>query len=672
LAARAIARQIEKLRDEIRRHDELYYVENSPEVSDREYDQLLEDLQKLEEAHPELITPDSPTQRVGGRPAEGFPEVVHTRQMLSLDNSYNIDELRAFDERCRRLAEGRPLEYVAELKIDGLSLSLQYGDGVLVRGVTRGDGRIGEDVTQNARTIRSVPLRLKSQAKRIDSVLEVRGEVFIPRDVFERTNAEREELGQPRFANARNAAAGAIRQLDSRLVARRKLDMFVYDLLVNSRKPFPTHWESLDWLERAGFRVNPHRKLCKTIDEVIDFANEKEALRDDLGYEIDGLVVKVNSTSLQDEFGTTSKAPRWAIAYKYPARQESTQVLDIMVSVGRTGAITPVAILEPVVLAGTTVSRATLHNEDEIGRLGVKIGDWVLIEKSGEVIPKVLSVVTSKRTGKERDFEPPERCPVCDGLISRPEGEVVARCVAADCTAQLMGRLLHFASRRAMRIEGLGEVLAEQLVDANLVKDVGDLYSLTLEQVAGLTRMAKKSATNLLAQIEASKSRDLSNLVYALGIRHVGERTAGILAHELGSLERLASATVEELDAIPEIGLTVAESVHDWFDDEGNRALCDRLRAAGIRTEIERRSDTKVDERFAGKQFVLTGTLESFTRDEARASIEARGGRVNSSVSKKTDYVVAGEAAGSKLDKAQSLGVTVVDEATFKNMLVEP
>ena len=663
------ARKIEKLRDEIRRHDELYYVENSPEVSDREYDQLLEDLQKVEEAHPELVTPDSPTQRVGGRPAEGFPEVVHTRQMLSLDNSYNIDELRAFDERCRRLAEGRALEYVAELKIDGLSLSLQYEDGVLARGITRGDGRIGEDVTQNARTIRSIPLRLKLQKKRIDSALEVRGEAFIPREVFERTNAEREELGQPRFANARNAAAGAIRQLDSRLVARRKLDMFAYDLLVNGRKPFPNHWEALDWLEQAGFRVNPHRKLCKTIDEVIEFANEKEALRDDLGYEIDGLVVKVNSTSLQDEFGATSKAPRWAIAYKYPARQASTRVLDIMVSVGRTGAITPVAILEPVFLAGTTVSRATLHNEDEIRRLGVKIGDWVLIEKSGEIIPKVLSVVTSKRTGKEKEFEPPENCPVCGGLISRPEGEVVARCVAADCQAQLMGRLLHFASRRAMRIEGLGEVLAEQLVAANLVKDVGDLYSLTLEQVAALPRMAKKSATNLLAQIEGSKSRDLSSLVYALGIRHVGERTARILAHELSSLERLASATVEELDAIPEIGLTVAESVHDWFDDEGNRALCDRLRAAGVKTEADRRGSAKIDERFAGKQFVLTGTLTGFTRDEARALIEARGGRVNSSVSKKTDYVVAGEAAGSKLDKAESLGVTVLDEAAFKDML---
>ena len=661
--------QIERLREEIRRHDELYYVGNAPEISDREYDLLMENLQKLEAEHPELITPDSPTQRVGGRPAAGFPEVVHTRQMLSLDNSYNIDELRAFDDRCLRLAEGRKLEYVAELKIDGLSLSLQYEDGLLMRGVTRGDGRIGEDVTQNARTIRSVPLRLRTQAKSIDSNLEVRGEVFIPRDVFERTNAEREERGEPRFANARNAAAGAIRQLDSRLVARRKLDMFAYDLLVNGRKPFPTHWEALDWLDAAGFRVNPHRKRCETIEEVIDFANEKEALRDELGYEIDGLVVKVNSTSLQDEFGATQKAPRWAVAYKYPARQASTKVLDIFVSVGRTGAITPVAILEPVFLAGTTVSRATLHNEDEIKRLDVKIGDWVMIEKSGEIIPKVLSVVTSKRTGKEKEFEPPENCPVCGGLISRPEGEVVARCVAADCTAQLMGRLLHFASRRAMRIEGLGDVLAEQLVAANLVRDVGDLYSLTLEQVASLPRMAKKSASNLLSQIEASKSRDLSNLVYALGIRHVGERTAGILAHELGSLEKLTEASVEELDAIPEIGLTVAESVRDWFDDEGNRALCDRLQAAGVRTEAVRRSSAQTDERFAGKQFVLTGTLTGFTRDEARALIEARGGRVNSSVSKKTDYVVAGEAAGSKLDKAQTLGVTVIDEDAFKGML---
>jgi DNA ligase (NAD+) len=670
LAAKATAREIEKLRQEIRRHDDLYYVNNSPEISDREYDELLERLQKLEQTNPELITPDSPTQRVGGRPAEGFAEVVHSRQMLSLDNSYNIDELRAFDERCRKLAEGRPLDYVAELKIDGLSLSLQYADGLLVRGVTRGDGRIGEDVTQNAKTIRSIPLRLKSDVKVIDTNIEVRGEVFIPREVFERTNAEREEAGEPRFANPRNAAAGAIRQLDSRLVARRKLDMFVYELFVGGgRKPFATHWAALEWLQSAGFRVNPHRRVCVTIEEVIEFANAKEGLRDDLGYEIDGLVVKVNSTALQDEFGATTKAPRWAIAYKYPARQASTKVLDIKVQVGRTGALTPVAYLEPVFLAGTTVSRATLHNEDEIKRLGVKIGDTVMIEKSGEIIPKVLSVVTSKRTGKEKNFIPPKECPVCGGLISRVEGEVVPRCVAADCHAQLMGRLLHFASRRAMRIEGLGGALAQQLIEQKLVKDVGDLYSLTLEQVSALERMAKKSAGNLLEQIEASKSRELTNLLYALGIRHVGERTAGILAHEAGSLERLAEMSVEELDAIPEIGLTVAESVRDWFGDEGNRALCDRLRGAGVNTESKRTSSASLDERFAGKQFVLTGTLGSFTRDEAKALIEARGGRVNSSVSKKTDYVVAGEAAGSKLDKAQSLGVAVIDEDAFNKML---
>jgi len=668
-ATKSAKQEIEKLREEIRRHEELYYVQDSPEISDREYDQLIENLQALEAANPDLITPDSPTQRVGGRPAEGFPEVVHRRPMLSLDNSYNIDELRAFDERCRRLADGRSLQYVAELKIDGLSIALHYENGVLMHGVTRGDGRIGEEVTQNARTIRAIPLRLKAGASKIQTDVEVRGEVFIPLEVFQKTNEEREELGEPRFANPRNAAAGAIRQLDSRLVARRKLDMFAYDLLVGDRKPFPTHWESLDWMDKAGFRVNPHRALCDSIDQVIEFANKMEAQRDNLGYEIDGLVVKVNSTALQDEFGATSKAPRWASAYKYPARQASTKVLSIVVQVGRTGALTPVANLEPVFLAGTTVSRATLHNEDEIKRLGLKIGDWVMIEKSGEIIPKVLSVIKSKRTGNEKPFRAPKNCPVCGGAISRPEGEVVARCVAADCPAQLMGRLIHFSSRRAMRIEGLGVVLVEQLLEAKLVRDVGDLYALTLEQICSLPRLAEKSATNLLEQIEASKSRDLSNLVYALGIRHVGERTAGILARHFGSLENLARATVEELDDIPEIGLTVAESVRDWFDDEGNLKLCDRLRAAGVKTESETKATTVADERFAGKQFVLTGKLTSFTRDEARALIEARGGRVNSSVSKKTDYVVAGEEAGSKLDKAQSLGVQIVDEQAFKEML---
>ena len=669
MATKSAKQEIAKLREEIRRHEDLYYVRDNPEISDQQYDQLIEHLQALEQANPDLISPDSPTQRVGGRPAEGFPEVVHRRPMLSLDNSYNIDELRAFDERCRRLADGRQVEYVAELKIDGLSIALHYDNGVLARGVTRGDGRIGEEVTQNARTIRAVPLRLREAARSLGDGVEVRGEVFIPLDVFEKTNAEREEQGEPRFANPRNAAAGAIRQLDSRLVARRKLDMFAYDLLVRGQKPFPTHWGALEWLEQAGFRVNPHKARCGSIDKVIEFADKMEARRDDLGYEIDGLVVKVNSTALQDEFGTTQKAPRWAIAYKYPARQASTRVLSIVVQVGRTGALTPVANLEPVFLAGTTVSRATLHNEDEIKRLGLKIGDWVMIEKSGEIIPKVLSVIKSKRTGDEKPFRAPKKCPVCGGAISRPEGEVVARCIAADCPAQLMGRLLHFASRRAMRIEGLGVALAEQLLEAKLVHDVGDLYSLTLEQIVALPRMAKKSATNLLDQIEASKSRDLANLIYALGIRHVGDRTAGILARHFGSLERLAEASVEELDDIPEIGLTVAESVRDWFDDDGNRQLCDRLQASGVKTETEKATSTKTDERFVGKQFVLTGTLAGFTRDEARALIEARGGRVNSSVSKKTDYVIAGEEAGSKLDKAQSLGVEVVDEEAFKKML---
>ncbi|HKZ03726.1 MAG TPA: NAD-dependent DNA ligase LigA [Pyrinomonadaceae bacterium] len=670
-AAQSTTRELEQLREEIRRHDDLYYVQDKPEISDREYDDLMERLQRLEAQHPELITPDSPTMRVGGRPAEGFPEVVHRRPMLSLDNSYNIEDVRAFDQRCQRLADGRPIEYVAELKIDGLSLSLHYRKQLLQRAVTRGDGRIGEDVTQNARTIRSIPLSLRKARNSIGDEVEVRGEVFIPRKVFDQINAEREEQGEPRFANPRNAAAGAIRQLDPKIVASRRLEMFAYDLITGDRKPFATHWQALDWLDKAGLRINPHRALCRSIDEVIDFANQMETLRDDLGYEIDGLVVKVNSTALQEEFGSTQKAPRWAIAYKYPARQATTRLVSIHVQVGRTGALTPVASLEPVFLAGTTVSRATLHNEDEIRRLGLRIGDWVLIEKSGEIIPKVLQVVTSRRTGEEKRFRMPKRCPVCGGAISRPEGEVVSRCVAADCQAQLKGRLLHFASRRAMRIEGLGGVLVDLLVENGLVRDVGDLYGLQLQQIVNLPRMAVKSASNLMNQIQASKSRDLVNLIYALGIRHVGERTAGILAHEFGSLERLSKATAQELDNVPEIGLTVAQSVRDWFDDEGNLRLCERLHQAGLRTETDRNKASVIDERFAGKLFVLTGKLESMPREEARAIIEASGGRVMSSVSKKTNFVVAGEEAGSKLDKAKVLGVPVIDETAFVKMLMK-
>ena len=665
----SIEKQINALRDEIRRHEDLYYLEDNPEISDEEYDALIEKLRTLEAQHPELITPDSPTQRVGGRPAEGFPEFVHRRPMLSLDNSYNIDELRAFDARCRKLAGDRPIEYVAELKIDGLSLSIHYADGVFVRGVTRGDGTRGEDVTSNVRTIRSIPLKLRDDAKRVAAEIEVRGEAYLPRKVFEKINREREDADEPRFANPRNAAAGTLRQLDPSITARRRLGMFAYDVLAGERKAFDTHWEALNWLETAGLRVNTNRALCDSIEGVIEFCNKMEAKREELDYEIDGVVVKINSTAMQEDFGATGKAPRWAIAYKYPARQATTRVNEIIVSVGRTGALTPVAMLEPVPLGGVTVSRSTLHNEDEIRRLGLKIGDWVLIERGGDVIPKVLKVIETRRTGKEKPFKMPTQCPVCGGRISRPEGEAVSRCVAADCPAQLIGRILHFASRRAMRIEGLGFALADQLIEKKMVKDVADIYSLTLDDLVSLERMAKKSATNVLNEIEASKSRDFSNLIYGLGVRHVGERTAGILAREFGSLERLSHASVEELDDVHEIGLTMAESIHDWFTDEGNARLCERLRAAGVRTEVEK-SGTKAERQtLAGKIFVLTGTLPMMTRDEATALIEARGGRVTSSVSKKTDFVLAGAEPGSKLDKANQLGVKVIDENQFKKML---
>ncbi|MET0626236.1 MAG: NAD-dependent DNA ligase LigA [Pyrinomonadaceae bacterium] len=670
-AAKTIEAEIRKLREEVLRHEELYYVYDRPEITDAEYDALVERLRALEEAHPKFQTPDSPTLRVGGRPAEGFAEYVHRRPMLSLDNSYNIEDLRAFDERCRRLADGRDFEYVAELKIDGLSLSVHYENGVLARGVTRGDGRVGEDVTGNVRTIRSIPLQLKDGGA-LDGEVEVRGEVYLSRKMFERINAEREQADEPRFANPRNAAAGTIRQLDPKVVERRRLQMFAYDVSHAGRKPFATHWEALQWIEQAGFIVAPlnHRALCGSIEYVIEFCNRMEAERDRLEYEIDGVVVKVNSTALQDEFGATAKSPRWAIAYKYPARQATTQVESIVVQVGRTGALTPVANLTPVQLAGTVVARATLHNEDEIKRLDVREGDWVNIEKSGEIIPKVLSVVKSRRPRGTKPYEFPTECPICRGVVSRPEGEVVSRCVAADCPAQLKARLLHFASRRAMRIEGLGDALAEQFVQKKMVRDVADLYALKLEDVSALERMAEKSASNLLAQIEASKGRDLPQLVYGLGIRHVGERTAAILARHFRTLERLASATVEEMDDIHEIGLTVAQAARDWFDDEGNVKLCGRLREFGVRTELASGAGGGADaETFAGKQFVLTGRLETLTRDEARALIEARGGRVTSTVSKKTDYVVAGEEAGSKLDKARALGLNVIDEGALRAML---
>ena len=660
-----VEKEIEALRSEIEHHNDLYYQKEAPEISDYEFDQLLERLKALEAEHPELVTPDSPTQRIGGK-ADSLRPFRHTVPLMSLDNSYSLDDLKAFTERCEKLAEGRKLDYVAELKIDGLSVALHYENGLLATGATRGDGTVGDDVTQNVKTIKKIPLRLK-----VDSPphAEVRGEAFISRSQFQKINAELEMRGDKTFANARNSASGTLRMLDSAVVASRRLDMFPYDVFRGNHKMFPTHWENFTWLEKNGFHVNPNRALCANYDELAAFIDQMETKRDGLDYEIDGVVVKVNSTSLQDEFGTTTKAPRWAIAYKYPARQATTKLLDIGIQVGRTGALTPVAHLEPVLLAGTTVARASLHNEDEIKRLDIKIGDTVLIEKSGEIIPQVLQVVPSKRVGSEREFEFPKSCPVCGFDAVRPEGEAVRRCVNPDCPAKIKGRIGYFASRKAMDIEGLGDVLINTLVDSGMVKDVADLYSLKLSDISNLERKAEKSASKLIEQIEASKQHGLQRLLYGIDIRHVGERYAKILANNYRSVDRLAEASVQELDAIPEIGLTVAESVYEWFRNLRNVELIDRLKVAGVKLETDSTSTAKLDERFVGKTFVLTGTLESLTRDQASKLIEERGGRVSSSVSKKTDYLLAGSEAGSKLAKAESLAIDVLDEVTFKSML---
>lgn len=657
-------KEIEKLRAEINRHNELYYQKSEPEIADVEFDKLLERLQKLEGENPELITLDSPTQRVGGK-AEGFAEFRHKVPMMSLDNSYNIEELRKFDERCQKLADGRDFEYVAELKIDGLSLSLHYENGILVAGVTRGDGVVGDDVLPNVKTIRSIPLMLSGD---FPNEIEVRGEGFMPRSVFKEINAELSKNGEKTYANPRNFASGTIRQLDSAIVATRRLDMFPYDIWAGNQKPFETHWENFSWLEKNRFNVNPNRRKCADIEEVIEFCNAMEVEKENFDYEIDGIVVKVNETDLQDEFGATTKAPRWAISYKYPAMQASTRLHDITIQVGRTGALTPVAELEPVLLAGTTVSRASLHNEDEIERLNLKIGDWVLIEKSGEIIPQVIKVVESKRDGSEKDFVFPTSCPVCNSDVIRPEGEAVTRCVNDVCPAKVKGRIAYFSMRKAMDIEGLGSVLIEQLVDGGFVKDVADLYTLEMQTLADLERMAEKSATNVIDQIEASKERGLQRLLFGLDIRHVGERYSKILANQFRSVENLSNATVEELDAVPEIGEKVAQSIHDYFKNDRTVDLVQRLKDTGLNMEVDESSSAGLDERFVGKTFVLTGKLENFTRSEAAKIIEERGGRVSSSVSKKTDYLVAGEKAGSKLAKAEKLEVQILNELELKEM----
>ena len=666
----AVERKIEALRDKIRYHEHRYYVLDSPEVSDAEFDILMRELQNLEAEHPELITPHSPTQRVGGKPREGFVKVQHTRPMLSLDNAYNEEELRAWERRVHELSGQPKVEYVCELKLDGMSLALIYEDGRLARAITRGDGYIGEDITSNVRTMRSVPLAISPAALKKSGLppdFEARGEVVMPIAAFERMNEERERQNLSKFANPRNAAAGTLRQLEPNIVAKRRLDFYGYFLLVKGQAFFRRHSESLAALSDAGLKVNPSYKVARNIEEVLAFIREWESRRDKLSHEIDGIVVKVNDTRLQAELGFTGRAPRWAIAYKYAARSGVTQIEDIHVQVGRTGKLTPVASLKPVPIGGTTVSRATLHNQDEIERLGVKIGDWVMVERGGDVIPKVVRVLDDKDHPRgSRKFHMPAKCPECGGHVIRAEGEADHRCVNVSCPAKLRESILHFASRGVMNIEGMGDALVNQLADRKLVRNIADIYALTKDDLLQLERMGEKSAQNVLDEIEASKKLPLERVIYGLGIRFVGERTAELLAQHFGSLDALMKAGIEELQEVGEVGPRVATAIHEFFSEPRNRDLVDRLRKAGLSfTGNKKQRGTKL----TGKTFVLTGTLPSMTRDEAKKLIEDAGGKVSGSVSKKTDYVAAGSDAGSKLDKARELGVKVIDEEELKHLI---
>jgi DNA ligase (NAD+) len=657
-----IERQVEDLREEIRRHEHLYYVLDTPEISDADFDRLMQELKQLEAAHPELITPDSPTQRVGGKPREGFVKVPHSRPMLSLDNAFNDEELRSWERRVRELAGSDKIEYVCELKMDGMSLALWYRQGRLERGITRGDGSIGEDVTSNVRTMRSVrlsvdPATLKRSGLPPD--FEVRGEVIMPIKDFERMNEDRERQGLSKFANPRNAAAGTIRILEPNIVAERRLDFYAYFLLVDGLYFPEKHAEALAALSQAGFKVNPQHVIAHNVDELLAFIGKGEQMRDKLPYEIDGIVIKVNSTRLQQRLGFTGKAPRWAIAYKYAARSGTTQIEDIKPQVGRTGKLTPVAWLKPVLIGGTTVARATLHNQDEIERLGVKIGDWVMVERGGDVIPKVVKVLDDKDHPRgDQIFHMPDRCPVCGSHIVRAEGEADHRCINANCPARLQGSILHFASRSVMNIEGMGESLVSQLADRGLVKDVGDIYELTKEKLLTLERVGDKSAENLLAEIQQSRKLPLERVIFGLGIRFVGERTAEFLAAHFGSMDALMNASVDELQEVNEVGPRVAESIREFFVEPRNQALVKHLRKYLNFTGKKKERGTAL----AGKTFVLTGTLANYSREQAKQMIEDAGGKVSGSVSKKTDYVVAGEEPGSKLDKARELGVKVIDE----------
>jgi DNA ligase (NAD+) len=661
-----VSARLDELREQINRHNHLYYGENRPEVSDAEYDRLWRKLVALEQAHPELVTPDSPTQRPGGRRAETFAPVEHLVAMLSLDNAMTIEELQEFEARIRRAVPGLTPAYVCEPKIDGLGVALLYERGRFVRGATRGDGRIGEDISQNLRTIKSIPGTLSGPLKGAGK-LEVRGEVYMPREAFARLNAGLEEAGQPVFANPRNAAAGAVRQKDPAVTASRPLEIFLYHVSVLEPPGFHSQWERLEALRQAGFPVNPRSQRAGTLDEVVAYCRTLEAERDALGYDADGVVVKVDDLEQQRRLGATAHHPRWAIAYKFTARQATTRVLGITINVGKSGALTPTAQLEPVELAGVTVSNVSLHNEDEVRRKDVRVGDTVLIERAGDVIPYLVQVVPDKRPPDAVPFTMPTHCPACGGLAARVEGEAVWRCTNTACPAQLKERLFHWGSRRAMDIEGLGEVIIGQLVDRGLIRDFADLYALDVDTLADLERLAKKSAQNLHRAIEASKTRGLTRLLNALGIRMVGERAAQLLAARFGTIERLLAASEADINDIYGIGPQIAQAVTTFLAEPRNRATIERLAAADVVMAEE--GHTEGPRPLEGKTLVLTGGLATLSRDQAKDLVLRLGGRITGSVSKKTDYVIVGEDAGSKADDAKRLGVATLDEAAFLKLV---
>lgn len=659
--------QVQELRKSIHYHNYRYYVLDDPEISDTQFDKMMKMLLELENTYPEVVTPDSPTQRVGGIVASGFEKITHLTPMRSLGNAFSGEDLRAFHQKIINiLGEEANVEYVVELKIDGLAINLVYEEGVLLTGATRGDGTVGEEVTGNIRTIRSIPLVLSNAQVPVPSRLEVRGEIYMPKAEFARLNVVREEQGEALFANPRNAAAGSLRQLDAKVTAERSLDIFVYGIGLRQDTELVTHAQTLEFLKGLGFKTNPLYKVFGTIEEVIEYCSSWGEDRHALPYEIDGLVIKVNDLNSQEQLGFTAKDPRWAIAYKFPAEQAVTIVEDIFVGLGRTGVLTPTAVLRPVKVAGSTVSRATLHNQDYIDEKDIRIGDTVVIHKAGEIIPEVVTVLKENRNGSERIFTIPDTCPECGGKVVRQEGEAAHKCSNLQCPALLREGLIHFVSRDAMNVEGLGPALITALIHAGLVRDAADLYSLPKEQLLGLERMGEKSVQNLLTAIENSKQAGLSRLLFGLGIRYVGVKAAGILAKRFRTVTALRAVTLEELLQLDEIGEKIAESVLAYFAEEENQRLIERLAQAGVKMEEEVSEPQKAHEAFAGKTFVLTGTLPSLSRNEAAAMIEGLGGKVSGSVSKKTHVVIAGAEAGSKLDKALQLGITVWDEDEFR------